>query len=438
MVSYKSVKQSVYMSDASLPPKEKAAAIAAERLHDWSAFPSHVTLNGQEPFVVNFRELAQLQSSITANEKDVQALWAQLPPTARAACMTSLIAQELQSTNDIEGVRSTRQEINSAIEHAASSIGTPKERPHARFSEFAKLLLMLTDESPVIQAREPLEAAVPSASAQHRQLEFPQTLEAIRALYDMVTEGELDEETLPDSDLFRTGAVYIDDTATGEHLHQGLVPSAIPTALTQWLAFANSDETPALIRAAMTHFIFEYIHPFYDGNGRTGRLLLSIQLQSCLSAPTAVSVSPVILGEKAAYYKAFEDAQHPLNCLDLTLFTYRLLTFVKTAQNRIINNLQEKLAALAAGARQLDMLSHERAYDSNLRAVLFFLMQEELFGAAPHNIERSRAADALGVGYRAICNICSRLEADGFITQVRKRPVQYALTKEGRAQLLGY
>ena len=56
-------------------------------------------------------------------------------------------------------------------------------------------------------------------------------------------------------------------------------PEAVPTLLDDLFSFCNDDSLPALVQAAIAHAQFETIHPFVDGNGRTGRVLLHMVLR---------------------------------------------------------------------------------------------------------------------------------------------------------------
>jgi Fic family protein len=68
--------------------------------------------------------------------------------------------------------------------------------------------------------------------------------------------------------------------------------------------FSNDDELPALVQAAIAHAQFETIHPFDDGNGRTGRALVQVILRRRGLAPTFVPPISVILArEKERYIK---------------------------------------------------------------------------------------------------------------------------------------
>ncbi len=56
-------------------------------------------------------------------------------------------------------------------------------------------------------------------------------------------------------------------------------PEAVPALLDDLLTFCNEDGLPALVQAAIAHAQFETIHPFVDGNGRTGRALIHLVLR---------------------------------------------------------------------------------------------------------------------------------------------------------------
>ena len=55
-------------------------------------------------------------------------------------------------------------------------------------------------------------------------------------------------------------------------------PDLIPLLLEQLFTYVRRGEYPALVDVALTHYQFEAIHPFRDGNGRLGRLLIMLQL----------------------------------------------------------------------------------------------------------------------------------------------------------------
>lgn len=73
--------------------------------------------------------------------------------------------------------------------------------------------------------------------------------------------------------------------------------------LSGWMTADHGDEFDPVVAAALGHYMFEALHPFHDGNGRLGRLLIVVQLHrsGVLSEPT-LSVSPWFEARRAEYF----------------------------------------------------------------------------------------------------------------------------------------
>lgn len=80
-------------------------------------------------------------------------------------------------------------------------------------------------------------------------------------------------------------------------------PQALQTGLTDLLAFCNRVDLHPLAQAAIAHAQFETLHPFSDGNGRTGRALVHVLWRKRALTPTVpVPVSTVLLADVDAYF----------------------------------------------------------------------------------------------------------------------------------------
>lgn len=81
----------------------------------------------------------------------------------------------------------------------------------------------------------------------------------------------------------------------------------IQDALKDLLAFISRTDLPAIVQAAIAHAQFETIHPFVDGNGRTGRALVHCILRRRgISQYTTAPISAGILRDTASYFEALE------------------------------------------------------------------------------------------------------------------------------------
>ncbi|MHB9004195.1 MAG: Fic family protein [Coriobacteriia bacterium] len=88
-------------------------------------------------------------------------------------------------------------------------------------------------------------------------------------------------------------------------------PAAVPELLDDLAVFCNGDSLPAVVQAALAHAQFETIHPFADGNGRTGRALIHLILRRRgLSAQVLPPVSLVLATRAADYVRGLTNYRY--------------------------------------------------------------------------------------------------------------------------------
>jgi Fic family protein len=81
-------------------------------------------------------------------------------------------------------------------------------------------------------------------------------------------------------------------------------PEEVPRLLDDLCAFANEQQLPPLVQAAVAHAQFETIHPFMDGNGRTGRALIHVILRRRGLTPAYVPpISVVLAADRGDYIR---------------------------------------------------------------------------------------------------------------------------------------
>jgi Fic family protein len=99
-------------------------------------------------------------------------------------------------------------------------------------------------------------------------------------------------------------------------------PSQILPTINKLIQFINSSKEPSIpIRACLAHYIFEKTHPFLDGNGRVGRLLLqSVLKKGGYGMKGLLSLEEQLDLRRAGYYQALEDPERDVtNYLEFML-----------------------------------------------------------------------------------------------------------------------
>lgn len=385
-----------------------------ERFNAESTFRTGIVTGGHELFLAVPHELIILTEHILRKERRVSNALRRLPPIARSSLIRSLVMDEIVCTNEIEGIHSTRKQINDVLE-SIDQDGRNRSNDFKRFRELARLYLQLSDES-------------------H---EDPRTPADIRSIYDSVMDGELEEKDRPDGTLFRKESVEIIGSGT-KAIHTGVNPeSAIVDYLEKNIELVHSEYMPELYSAAIFHYVFEYVHPFYDGNGRTGRYLLALHLSKVLSVPTALSLSRVIAEDKGAYYRGFKSVENHFNRSDATPFVLMTMQFVERAQDDMIDKLENDSRNLDKARESLARYERETP-DSNEKEcnLLYQMAQVKLFGmfdaVSVHEISKH-----LGCSAQTARKHAASLEARGLIETASKRPLSFRLSERGNLLLFG-
>ena len=163
----------------------------------------------------------------------------------------------------------------------------------------------------------------------------------------------------------------------GKTIHRGLEPEeSIIQAMADALDFLNSKDCPALVRIAVFHYLFVYIHPFYDGNGRTARFISSCGLAKHLHFLIALRLSVTIKNNKSKYYSLLKDTDAETNCGDITPFICGFLSFVAETIRDINRKLQRKLVQLE---RMKAKLSAVLPDDEDVQSIGWLMLQASAF-----------------------------------------------------------
>lgn len=395
--------EKTFYADASSDRYANVEELYTSRFNSESTYRTGIELESGEMFLSVPHELLYNTEQVLRKERRVSALWRDLPIVALGAYVRSLIMDEVVYSNEIEGVHSIRRQIEEAL--AAND-----KSAHAPFVEFAQLYLNLSNNPPM-----------------------PQSLQDIRRIYDSVVADAISPEDLPGDGLFRSGPVEILNQH-GKTVHKGVYPpQKIEEMMSAWLGLSQREDIPELYAAALCHFLFGYIHPFFDGNGRTGRYLLALQLSRPLSQPTVLSLSRVIAENKATYYRAFDAVERPLNRSDATSFVIAILDLISDAQDGLIANLEEKKRALDGLFECVHNLEGE--FSKRQLEALCYAAQIHLYSIFGE-IRLDGLREYLDVSLPTARNCAKELERLELMSRVSQRPPIYKLTDVG-AELLG-
>lgn len=363
-----------------------------QRFHSDTAIKLPLFINNHQAFFTTPIEMINKTEAIFKLNTAVNVITKDVPVSALNFLINRFLKDEIALTNDIEGITSTKKEIETAV-------SSQNNKKKVRFKGLAAKYMKL------IQANEI----------------SLNTCEDIRKLYDDIVSDEIAAKNAPDGKIFRKDMVHI-VSATQKEKHRGIMPETqIIEYMNYCLDLLKSDRMNTLIKTAVFHYFFGYMHPFYDGNGRTSRFISSCLLKDELGLLISLRLSYVIKNNLKVYYNAFDICNDVRNKGEITYFILMFLDLLAEAGTylvEILNNLRDQLFFYKTLIDTSDMKKTKKE-------LLNILCQVSLFAESYMTVDELQ--QFLKLGNTSIRYILKELDEEGYLIKTKNgKKIGYA------------
>lgn len=358
-------------------------------------------------FYVNLLEHTLLQEKIMENSKKIISLSNpnKFPQIAIKEIINKILSNELDKTNKIEGIETIKSEIYSSLKDDKKS-----SKKNNKLEGIVKKYKDIMEKN-------------------FKDTQHIDNLSSFRKIYDeMFEDFEKSGNYKLDGKYFRKDIVKVIN-GLGNTIHIGVNgEEAIEKNIEDLIYFMNRKDIPFLIKASISHFFFEYIHPFYDGNGRFGRYLLSLYLAKKLDILTAFSVSYSISKNLDDYYKSFVEVEDVNNYGEITFFVGNILETIKKGQEEIIKLLNDSIMKLSYSFEIFEEITKNLILKE--KDILFIYLQNYLFNdfEKTSNIELTNILQVYS--QQTINKYTQELEKKGYLVKVNQKPLTYTLSNK--------
>ena len=196
-------------------------------------------------------------------------------------------------------------------------------------------------------------------------------------------------------------------------------PQDMTEAMSDLEKYLNAEDSlDPLVRAALIHYQFETIHPFLDGNGRIGRLLITLFLmQTHILSTPALYISCYLKSNRIEYYDRMTEVRKNGNYEQWICFFLRAIA--ETAQDAL--ETIDKLSLLHN--KSLSALANETPKArANLEQLLAYIEKNPI-------IDTKKTSNALGFSYNTTAKYVDILCGKGILSQT---------SKNGKAKIYSY
>ena len=368
--------------------------------------------NKYDLYYVPTLETMNIIRKINLEDKRIAELYEKLPDIAKESFYIDIVSSEIQNTNNIEGVESKREDIVYTAKKVVKNNINNK-------NDDLKFLSIVRSYTAIKNMN--------NDSTSDESVRKINDVKDIRKIYDSITAEGVAEENLPDGELFRKGVVYIQGKKGT--LHDGVSNAdnsepIIKELLSKLVDFINTQDCN-LIKNAIFHYYFGYVHPFYDGNGRTARFISSLILQEEYSWLTACSLSQGVNKKRNLYLKAFESTNSLAMQGEMNFFVDSFLKLINIGQTEILENLYSKTILLEAAYDVIK--SDERVLsDEKMFNIVYSAVQMYLFGNNDY-LEIKDIEDLADCGNAKARKYANNLCEMNILKKISQKPIRLVL-----------
>jgi len=233
------------------------------------------------------------------------------PPLQLGAEDDLLREEATHALGRLDGLTAALPDIGLFLYHYVRKEALLSSQIEGTQSSLSELLLFEEAGAPGVPLDDIQEVSNYAAAIQHGVARlsggFPLSSRLIREVHGVLLSKGRGSDQSPGE--FRRTQNWVGGTRPGNARHVPPPPELVPECMSDLEKFLHAERRhgPALVKAALLHAQFETIHPFLDGNGRMGRLLITLYLHAAgLLRQPALCLSLYFKSDRAKYYELLQ------------------------------------------------------------------------------------------------------------------------------------
>ena len=345
-------------------------------IHSLKSDPLIISFNiNKKDYFFNYLiEIQKENILINKSQVELDMLFNSFDEFIKNQIIKELIIDEIKQTNEIENIITTHKDLYSSLEKIKTRKNNKKL---STIIEGYKYLL--TNKITIKNNQD------------------------IKSIYDKVFISSISKKDYPDGKYYRNNMVFISNGL--ETIHKGdLNENEIIKDMEAFFKIYNSSDIDTYIKCFISHFIFETIHPYYDCNGRFGRLLMSIKIKEELESVTSLLISSSINKNKSKYYKLLESSRNAFQHGFLNNYVYNMLKITNEEINKKIKEYSNKFEYLK---RKIIEINNSTSYSKGNKKIMILLLKASLF--TQYGLTNDELAEYTNLNKRTIILFINKL-----------------------------